>query len=168
MQDFTHKENASTETVDYELLTAQLEAVTSDERDTIANLSNASAILNMSLPNINWVGFYLVRNNQLVLGPFQGKPACIRIDFGKGVCGTAVATDTTQLVADVHQFPGHIACDSASNSEIVIPLHHAGKIVGVLDIDSPLLARFTASDRDGLERCAQILEQACDWRKSNF
>ena len=149
--------------VDYDLLVAQLEAVTEGERDTVANLSNASAILNMSLPHINWVGFYLVRNQQLVLGPFQGKPACIRIDFGKGVCGTAAATDTTQLVTDVHQFPGHIACDSASNSEIVIPLHHNGQIVGVLDIDSPLLARFTKADQTGLEACTRLLESACDW-----
>ncbi len=151
-------------TVDYELLTAQLEAVTEGETDTIANLSNASAILNMSLPDINWVGFYLVRNGQLVLGPFQGKVACLRIDFGKGVCGTAVAADSTQLVRDVHEFPGHIACDSASNSEIVIPLHYDGKIVGVLDIDSPSLARFTEMDKEGLESCARIIEQACDWR----
>lgn len=162
MQNFNHSQPTDN-TVDYDLLVAQLEAVTQDERDTIANLSNASAILNMCLPDINWAGFYLVRHNQLVLGPFQGKPACIRIDFGKGVCGTAVSTDSTQLVKDVHQFPGHIACDSASNSEIVIPLHHEGKIVGVLDIDSPLPARFTETDRDGLERCAQVLESACDW-----
>lgn len=149
--------------VDYDLLAAQLQAVTESERDTIANLSNASAILNMSLPDINWVGFYLVRDNQLVLGPFQGKPACIRIDFGKGVCGTAVQTDTTQLVTDVHQFPGHIACDSASNSELVIPLHHKGKIVGVLDIDSPLLARFSQRDKTGLEQFVKVLEEACHW-----
>ena len=117
----------------------------------------------MCLPDINWVGFYLVRDNQLVLGPFQGKPACIRIDFGKGVCGTAAAADTTQLVMDVHQFPGHIACDSASNSEIVIPLHHQGKVIGVLDIDSPLFARFTETDKIGLEACARLLEYSCDW-----
>ena len=150
--------------VDYDLLLAQLEAVTEDERDTIANLSNASAILNMCLPDINWVGFYLMRESQLVLGPFQGKPACIRIALGKGVCGTAAATDSTQLVTDVHQFPGHIACDSASNSEIVIPLHHEGNIVGVLDIDSPLFSRFTDDDRAGLEACARLLEKACDWK----
>ncbi len=150
-------------TVDYELLTAQLEAVTEGEKDTIANLANASAVLNMSLPDINWVGFYLVRGGQLVLGPFQGKVACLRIDFGKGVCGTAVAADSTQLVPDVHAFPGHIACDSASNSEIVIPLRHDGNIVGVLDIDSPSLGRFTENDRTGLEACAKIIEEACDW-----
>lgn len=149
---------------DYTLINAQLEAITEGERDTIANLSNASAVLNMNLPDINWVGFYLVRDNQLVLGPFQGKVACLRIDFGKGVCGTAAATDTTQLVMDVHEFPGHIACDSASNSEIVIPLHHEGKLVGVLDIDSPLKERFTETDKNGLEECAAIIEKACDWR----
>ena len=149
---------------DYSMISAQLEAVTSGERDTIANLSNASAVLNMSLTDINWAGFYLVRDGQLVLGPFQGKAACIRIDFGKGVCGTAAALDATQLVPDVHAFPGHIACDGASNSEIVIPMHYNGKLVAVLDIDSPLLNRFTPEDRDGLERCAAVLEQACDWK----
>lgn len=145
------------------MVCAQLEAVTSGERDTIANLSNASAALNMNLPEINWVGFYLVRDGQLVLGPFQGKVACIRIDFGKGVCGTAAASDMTQLVPDVHTFPGHIACDGASNSEIVIPLHHNGKLVAVMDIDSPLKNRFTLEDQEGLERCAALLEKACDW-----
>lgn len=158
--DFTNSQSKDT---DYELLVAQLEAITDGERDTIANLSNASALLNMSLADINWVGFYLMRNGQLVLGPFQGKVACLRIDFGKGVCGTAAANDTTQLVKNVHDFPGHIACDSASNSEIVIPLHHEGQLVGVLDIDSPSLARFTEADRIGLEQCAQVIEQACDW-----
>ena len=163
MHQITIPDPNTTESIDYELLKAQLEAVVYDEQDTIANLANASAILQMCLSNINWVGFYLMRENQLVLGPFQGKPACIRIDIGKGVCGTAVATDSTQLVMDVHQFPGHIACDSASNSEIVIPLHHEGKIVGVLDIDSPFLARFNEKDKTGLEACAHVLEQACNW-----
>ena len=148
---------------DYSVILAQLEAVTSGEHDTIANLSNASAALNMNLTDINWVGFYLVRDGQLVLGPFQGKVACIRIDFGKGVCGTAAASNTTQLIPNVHAFPGHIACDGASNSEIVIPMHCNGKLVAVLDIDSPLLNRFTPEDQDGLERCAAVLEQACDW-----
>ncbi len=148
---------------DYSLIAAQLAALTEDETDTIANLSNASAALNEGLSDINWVGFYLVRDNQLVLGPFQGKPACIRIPFGRGVCGTAAATDTTQLVANVHEFPGHIACDCASNSEIVIPLHHNGQLVGVLDIDSPLLGRFTEEDKAGLENCAKVIEEACNW-----
>lgn len=148
---------------DYSMISAQLEAVTSGEHDTIANLSNASAVLSMNLTDVNWAGFYLVRDGQLVLGPFQGKPACIRIDFGKGVCGTAAASDTTQLVPDVHSFPGHIACDGASNSEIVIPMHCSGKLVAVLDIDSPLPNRFTSEDQEGLERCASVLEKACDW-----
>lgn len=149
---------------DYKPILAQLEALTESERDTIANLSNASAVLNLNLEDLNWVGFYLVQGNELVLGPFQGKPACIRIAFGKGVCGTAAATDTTQLVPDVHAFPGHIACDGASNSEIVIPMHHEGKLVAVLDIDSPLPDRFSPEDQAGLERCVALLEKACDWQ----
>lgn len=149
---------------DYELILAQLEALTESERDTVANLSNAAAVLNMNLEDLNWVGFYLVRRNELVLGPFQGKPACIRIAFEKGVCGTAAATDTTQLVPDVHAFPGHIACDGASNSEIVIPMHYQGKLVAVLDIDSPLLDRFSPEDQAGLERFAALLEKVCDWQ----
>ena len=148
---------------DYTLLLAQLQAVTESERDTIANLANTSAVLNMNLQEINWVGFYLVRKEQLVLGPFQGKPACIRIDFGKGVCGTAAQTGATQLVKNVHEFPGHIACDGASNSEIVIPIRHSGKLVAVLDIDSPALSRFTTEDQKGLEQCAALLGDACDW-----
>lgn len=149
---------------DYSLILAQLKAVTDSERDTVANLSNASAVLNMNLSDVNWVGFYLVRDGQLVLGPFQGKPACIRIDFGKGVCGAAARTGTTQLVADVHKFQGHIACDGASNSEIVIPIRHCGKLAAVLDIDSPLFGRFTPEDQKGLEQCAALLENACDWK----
>lgn len=151
------------EKTDYSYIAAQLEALTEGETDVIANLSNFSAALNMNLADINWVGFYLVKNGQLVLGPFQGKPACIRIDFGRGVCGTAAATGKTQLVENVHEFAGHIACDSASSSELVIPIRHSGRLVAVLDIDSPLLARFTEEDRIGLEQCARILENACDW-----
>lgn len=151
------------EKTDYSYIAAQLEALTAGETDVIANLSNFSAALNMTLADINWVGFYLVKNDQLVLGPFQGKPACIRIDFGKGVCGTAAATGKTQLVENVHEFAGHIACDSASSSELVVPIRHNGRLVAVLDIDSPLLARFTEEDRIGLEQCAGILENACDW-----
>ena len=149
---------------DYELILAQLKALTETERDTIANLSNASAALNMNFEDLNWVGFYLVRGSELVLGPFQGKPACIRIAYGRGVCGTAAATDTTQLVPDVHAFPGHIACDGASNSEIVIPMHYQGRLVAVLDIDSPLPNRFSPEDQTGLERRAALLERACDWQ----
>ncbi len=125
----------------------------------IANLANASALLYQELKGLNWAGFYLMEEGKLVLGPFQGRPACIEIPVGKGVCGTAVAEDAIQLVEDVHQFPGHIACDSASNSEIVVPIHFAGKIVGVLDIDSPLLGRFTEEDREGLAEFVRILER---------
>ena len=111
-----------------------------------------------------FVGFYLVRENQLVLGPFQGRPACVRIDFGKGVCGTAAAAGVTQLVPNVHEFPGHIACDGASNSEIVIPMFHDGQLTAVLDIDSPVFHRFTETDRNGLERCAAVISKACCWQ----
>ncbi len=149
---------------DYSLLREQLASMTRTERDTIANLANASALLYMSLSDINWAGFYLVREGQLVLGPFQGKPACIRIDFGKGVCGNAAAGDAAILVPDVHAFPGHIACDAASRSEIVVPVHHAGRLTAVLDIDSPLRGRFTREDQEGLERFCSVLEDACDWR----
>lgn len=149
---------------DYSLLREQLASMTRTERDTIANLANASALLYMSLSDINWAGFYLVREGQLVLGPFQGKPACIRIDFGKGVCGNAAAGDAAILVPDVHAFPGHIVCDAASRSEIVVPVHHAGRLTAVLDIDSPLRGRFTREDQEGLERFCSVLEDACDWR----
>ena len=145
-------------TVNYEQVIRRLETLTNDIPYEIANLSNASALLWAALPDINWVGFYKMMDGQLVLYPFQGKTACVRIPVGKGVCGTAVAEDATQLVPDVHEFPGHIACDSASNSEIVIPIHAGGEIWGVLDIDSPYLNRFTAEDQVGLERFVQILE----------
>ena len=144
---------------DYELLHQQLEALIHGVSHRIANLSNAAALLYNTLPGLNWAGFYLMENGVLILGPFQGKPACIEIPVGRGVCGTAVAEDRTQLVYDVHQFPGHIACDGASNSEIVIPLHDGGRIVGVLDIDSPHIGRFTEEDRAGLEAFAAILER---------
>ena len=145
-------------TVNYDLICAQLSALTEDIPYEIANLSNAAALLWQELPDINWAGFYRMEGGSLVLYPFQGKPACIRIPVGRGVCGTAVAEDRTQLVPDVHQFPGHIACDSASNSEIVVPIHVNGKIWGVLDIDSPCFDRFTEADREGLERFVKILE----------
>lgn len=144
---------------DYQALCAQLSALTEGIPYKIANLANASALLWQHLEKINWAGFYLMEDGKLVLGPFQGKTACIMIPVGKGVCGTAVAENATQLVADVHQFPGHIACDSASNSEIVIPIHVRGEIVGVLDIDSPEFGRFTEEDREGLEQFVHILEQ---------
>ena len=145
--------------VDYDALCAQLAALTEGVPYEIANLANASALLWENLPDINWAGFYKMEGGALVLYPFQGKPACIQIPVGRGVCGTAVAEDRTQLVPDVHQFPGHIACDSASNSEIVVPIHARGEIWGVLDIDSPFLERFTEEDKAGLERFAAELER---------
>ena len=148
---------------DYALLAEQLSGLLEGERDVTANLANASALLNETLEDLNWVGFYLRRGEELVLGPFQGRVACIRIPLGRGVCGTAAALDEIPLVPDVHQFPGHIACDGASNSEIVLPLHSGGKVVAVLDIDSPSLNRFQPSDREGLLQCARIIEAACDW-----
>ena len=145
--------------MDYTVLWEQLKALTQGVPHWIANLANASALLWQELPHLNWAGFYIMEDGRLVLGPFQGKPACIEIPVGKGVCGTAVAERKTQLVADVHQFPGHIACDCASNSEIVIPIYNNGEIWGVLDIDSPLFGRFTEEDRKGLETFVNILEQ---------
>ena len=145
--------------VDYELLVKQLESLTGNVPYAITNLSNAAALLWESLPDINWAGFYKMEDGQLILYPFQGKPACTRIQVGRGVCGTAVAEDKTQRVANVHEFPGHIACDSASNSEIVIPIHVNGAIWGVLDIDSPYLNRFTEEDRAGLEQFVAMLEK---------
>ena len=144
---------------DYQALNAQLKALTEGIPYKIANLANASALLWEHLQDINWAGFYMMEDGALVLGPFQGKTACIRIPVGKGVCGTAVAENATQLVPDVHLFPGHIACDCASNSEIVVPLRKDGEIIGVLDIDSPLKNRFTAEDQAGLEEFASILEK---------
>lgn len=145
---------------DYSLISKELKALTSDVNDLIANLSNVSALLNMELTDINWVGFYLLYENELILGPFQGKPACVTIPVGKGVCGTAVFTDSIQLVKDVHEFPGHIACDSASKSEIVMPLHdNSGKTVAVLDIDSPTTGRFTEADKEGILLLQPVLEE---------
>ena len=146
--------------VNYHALCAQLRALTQDVPYPISNLSNAAALLWQELPDINWAGFYLMKGNVLYLGPFQGKPACIEIPLGKGVCGTAAAENVTQLVPDVHAFPGHIACDSASNSEIVIPIRKDGAVWGVLDIDSPSLGRFTEFDQAGLAQFVTILEKA--------
>ena len=143
---------------DYKLLNRQLSAVTEDVPYPMANLANAAALLWEALPEINWAGFYLMEGEKLVLGPFQGKVACVEIPIGRGVCGTAVAADATQIVPDVHAFPGHIACDSASNSEIVIPLRKNDKIIGVRDIDSPVFNRFSESDKAGLEMFAEILQ----------
>ena len=147
---------------DYEKLLAELEALMEGVPHRIANLANASALLYARLEDLNWAGFYLMEQGRLVLGPFQGKPACIEIPVGKGVCGTAVQEDRTRLVPDVHLFPGHIACDSASNSEIVVPLHVGGQIVGVLDIDSPVHCRFTPIDQAGLEAFVKALEEALE------
>ena len=144
--------------MDYTFLSAQIRALTQGVPHFTANLANTSAAIWQALENINWAGFYKMEDGALILGPFQGKPACVRIPVGKGVCGTAVATDETQLVHDVHQFPGHIACDCASNSEIVVPIHVKGKIWGVLDIDSPYIGRFTEADQAGLEQFVHTLE----------
>ena len=143
----------------YDIVTAQLAALTEGVPYEVANLANASALLWQEMDGINWAGFYKMTDGILVLGPFQGKPACIRIPVGRGVCGTAVAEDAIQLVYDVHQFPGHIACDSASNSEIVLPIHVNGEIWGVLDIDSPHIGRFTEADREGLKKFVTVLEK---------
>ncbi|CAM3964977.1 Free methionine-R-sulfoxide reductase [Pseudomonas reidholzensis] len=146
----------------YALLAAQVQALFADERDFIANAAQFSAFLYSQLDDLNWAGFYINRDEQLVLGPFQGQVACVRIPFGKGVCGAAAATRQTQRVEDVHAFPGHIACDSASNSELVIPLVKAGRLVGVLDLDSPKLGRFSEADQVGLERLAEIFLELTD------
>ena len=147
------------ETVNYEQVARQLLALTENVPYEVANLANISALLWQELPGINWVGFYKIEDDCLVLGPFQGKPACIRIPVGRGVCGAAVAADRVMLVPNVHDFPGHIACDGASNSEIVLPVHKGGKIWGVLDIDSPYIGHFTERDRAGLELVAAAVEK---------
>lgn len=148
----------------YKIMTAQLEALSESSRNYIPLLSNASALINESMEDLNWAGFYIVRNDALLLGPFQGKTACVNIARGKGVCGTAFEKDETQLVKNVHEFPGHIACDSASNSEIVVPIHENGKVVAVLDIDSPLLERFDENDKEGLEAFVRKLEELIEWK----
>ena len=146
----------------YGLLAAQLEALLADERDFIANAAQFSAFLYTQVEDLNWAGFYLNRNEELVLGPFQGQVACVRIPFGRGVCGAAAQSRQTQRVEDVHAFPGHIACDSASNSELVVPLVKEGRLIGVLDLDSPSLKRFTTVDQEGIERLTQIFLDATD------
>jgi L-methionine (R)-S-oxide reductase len=140
----------------YRELASELTALLTGERDLIANAANTTALIHEALPDLNWVGFYLYKDGELVLGPFQGKPACVRIAIGKGVCGTAAERRATVLVEDVHAFPGHIACDSASNSEIVVPLLRGAELLGVLDLDSPKLRRFGAVDQRGLEALAKI------------
>ena len=155
--------NASGKGLDgYDLLAAQVRALFADERDFIANAAQFSAFLFSQVEDLNWAGFYLNRNEELVLGPFQGQVACVRIPFGRGVCGAAAATRQTQRVEDVHAFPGHIACDSASNSELVIPLVKGGRLIGVLDLDSPKLARFSEADQVGLERLVEVFLELSD------
>ena len=141
----------------YDQLAVQLSSLLAGERDLIANAANFSSLIFHSLPDLNWAGFYFAKDDDLVLGPFQGKPACVRIRIGQGVCGTAAARRATTIVPNVHEFPGHIACDSASNSEIVIPLIKKDELIGVLDLDSPVLARFDEADAEGLQRLAAIL-----------
>ena len=145
---------------DYQQLQKELAALIEGVPYPIANLANASALIFQMMEDLNWAGFYLSEGETLILGPFQGKPACIRLSFGKGVCGTAAKEDRTVLVEDVHAFPGHIACDGASNSEIVVPIHQNGTVYGVLDLDSPVFSRFTPEDAAGLEGAVRILEKA--------
>jgi len=140
----------------YDELCRQLAALLEEERDPVANAANTSALLFQLMPNLNWAGFYFMRGGELVLGPFQGKPACVRILVGKGVCGTAAARRQSIVVEDVHAFPGHIACDAASRSELVVPLLRDNAVVGVIDLDSPVPARFDGDDRDGIERVAAL------------
>ncbi|MDK6297667.1 GAF domain-containing protein [Staphylococcus caprae] len=143
----------------YSMVTKQLSSLIEGETNLIAILSNTSALLNDALDQVNWVGFYLIEGNELILGPFQGQPACVHIAIGKGVCGTAVSENTTQRVSDVHQFPGHIACDANSQSEIVVPVRINNEVIGVLDIDAPIKDRFSQEDQDGLEQIVHILEK---------
>jgi L-methionine (R)-S-oxide reductase len=146
----------------YREVNSQLSGVLAGERNGLANAANLSALLYHLLPDLNWAGFYFLQGGELVLGPFQGKVACVRIALGKGVCGTAAMRRETIVVPDVHAFPGHIACDSASRSEIVIPLVYAGKLIGVLDLDSPLPARFDGEDKAGLEEAARLFLEGSD------
>jgi len=141
----------------YDQLASQLSSLLAGERDLIANAANFSSLLFHSLPDLNWAGFYFVKDGELVLGPFQGQPACVRIRVGQGVCGAGASKCETVIVPNVHEFPGHIACDSASNSEVVVPLMKDSKLIGVLDLDSPSIGRFDADDADGLEKLARIL-----------
>lgn len=145
--------------MNYETLIKQINAITEDVEDEISNFSNISAILNEFIEDINWVGFYFLKNGKLVLGPFQGKVACTEIEIGKGVCGTAVKNDEVLLVKNVHEFPGHIACDSRSNSEIVLPIHKNDAIYGVLDVDSTTIDRFSDEDKNGLKLVVQAIEK---------
>jgi len=147
----------------YDLLLKQATELLESEPWAVSALSNLSSLIMVSLENLNWVGFYIMRNGVLTVGPFQGKPACIHIPLSKGVCGACASKDETMFVPDVHEFPGHIACDSASNSEIVVPIHSNGKIVAVLDIDSPLKNRFSVADKEGLEQLVKLIEEKGEW-----
>ncbi len=152
----------------YASLLTQLGAMLDGERDPWANTANAAALIHALLPELNWAGFYFLRGGELVVGPFQGMPACVRIALGRGVCGAAAAVRRTIVVEDVHAFPDHIACDSASQSEIVVPILSAGRLIGVLDLDSPRLGRFDASDAAGLEPVADLIAAGCDWRAAGI
>ena len=152
----------------YHLLQQQIEALMTGEDDCLANMANVASLLFLSLEQVNWAGFYIVRGQQLVLGPFQGKPACVRIPFGRGVCGTAATEKCTRLVKDVDAFPGHIACDAESRSEIVLPLIVNGEVVAVLDIDSPVTARFNEQDKTGLETLVKKLEQQLSFQQIQY
>ena len=148
---------ATSKTELYDQLASQLSSLLAGERDLVANAANFSSLVFHALPDLNWAGFYFVKDGELVLGPFQGKPACVRIRVGQGVCGAGASKCETVIVPNVHEFPGHIACDSASNSEIVVPLMKRERLIGVLDLDSPSIGRFDADDADGLEKLAKIL-----------
>jgi L-methionine (R)-S-oxide reductase len=164
MSHVTRRYDFSDKNADYERLAQELEALLASERDLIANAANTSALLFEALPDINWAGFYFLKDGELVVGPFQGKPACVRIALGSGVCGAAARRRETVLVPDVQVFPGHIACDSASRSEIVVPLIVHGQLLGVLDIDSARLARFDEADQRGIERLAAVFVKASAFR----
>jgi len=153
----SHIDPTQPKSVLYRQLVDELRSLLAGEHDWIANLANSAALLYHSLPELNWAGFYLLKEGELVVGPFQGKPACVRIALGKGVCGTAAVQRKTQVVRDVNEFPGHIACDSASKSEVVVPMIRNGELIGVLDLDSPELARFDEQDREGLEQFVTVL-----------
>ncbi|MEK3980911.1 GAF domain-containing protein [Psychrobacillus sp. FSL K6-2836] len=154
---FTKSAYSEDLTANYNMLSKQLDALLTGETNAIANFSNASALLNQFFDQINWVGFYIMEDGELVLGPFQGLPACVRIPLNRGVCGAAASKQETVIVPDVHAYPGHIACDAASQSEIVVPIVKDGELVGVLDIDSPIKDRFTKQDSEGLEQFIQVL-----------
>ena len=163
--EFDGKDQENRDMVDYDMLIKQMKSLAEESSDCIPVMANASALLFHSLPDINWAGFYLVKGDFLQLGPFQGKVACVRIGKGRGVCGTAWEEDRIQLVPDVHSFAGHIACDSDSRSEIVVPIHNNGVVAAVLDIDSPVLSRFDERDKEGLARLSETLEQIINWEE---